>query len=446
MNHAFARQLYFITQAIRGEPARTAYNELLRTERESRENLEALQFERLKKLLLFAYTNVPFYTSRFIACGFDPHGFSSVTDLKRIPVLTKKDIQDSKKALFPARDRRKYTKSSSSGSTAIPVSILRDNLSWSYHHAALYRFKKWYGLEIGDKYAMLWGIGPDIKSRVRTKARDLFYNRIKYSPYGLTHKRMDSFIKRIRGFRPRFLEAYPSSLYDFSLYLQEISYPARRLNFELIITSGETLQEHQKKLAENIFGCRVVEHYGCSETGIIYCECPDGGRHIPIESCFVEIDGMNTDREGKIIVTDLHNYVMPMIRYEVGDIGKMTDEKCACGRNHPTMAQVKGRISDTIETVGGHKTNALFFYHVFQDLSPRGFAVRQYQVIQNSPDRITLKIVKNEFFDEGCFKKLDQRIRAHFPKNVEFDYDFVDLIESDESGKYTIFLNESKNS
>jgi phenylacetate-CoA ligase len=207
------------------------------------------------------------------------------------------------------------------------------------------------------------------------------------------------------------------------------------------------LHEHERKVIEEVFGCKVTNRYGCEEVSLIACECEvHNGLHLNLDTLVVEFiyDGKNVSagEPGSIVVTDLTNYGMPIIRYKVGDVAIPSDRKCPCGRSFPLIEKLEGRVADYVVTPDGKLISGISLTENFAMLLPE---VKQIQIIQERTDFFIFKIVKGHDPDHSFENKFASLVEKRFGKNVQHTIHYVDQIPQEASGKYRFCISKVRN-
>jgi phenylacetate-CoA ligase len=261
----------------------------------------------------------------------------------------------------------------------------------------------------------------------------------------LSEKRMPRFARRLETFQGAFLKGYPSAIYLMAHYLEKEGKPVIRP--KAIITTGEELYDFQRELFSRVFGCEISSYYSTNEVNAIASECPEhSGYHISAENVIVEIVD-DADKlvpvggEGRILVTSLHNYGMPFIRYEIGDIGVSSDKICPCGRGLPLLAAINGRTDDVIFTESGKSIPIAALNCDF--LASLG--VEQFRILQESYERAVIKIVLAKECEHEPMNKVARVIERHFRSELGKDMDifveFVDQIAPTRIGKRRLIIS-----
>jgi phenylacetate-CoA ligase len=405
-----------------------------------RSDLDRLQIKKLKLLLNHADKNVPYYHKIFKELNFQPNALTNINELKRLPILTKEIIKNNFQDLC-ARNYRKedFISSATGGSTGTPMNFFIDRKWKACNEGAAYRAWSWSGYEIGDKIAYLWGATQDIKNQNKIINR-INYNMlriIKFNTFKLTQENMQGYIKILRKYKPKAINSYASAAFNLSQYME--SQYIEDIKPEAILTTADMLYDYKRKTIERVFGCDVYDYYSGRDTSLQAAECPEHtGYHLSIENAVVEFikenETVTNGETGKIILTDLCNYAMPFIRYEIGDLGILSDENCPCGRKLPLMKSIKGRILDTIITPDGKMLTGEFFPAIFADYHIKG--IEEYQIIQKKKDKLLIKIIKGKNFNNEEFDFFINIIKKNVGNQMKIEVNFVKKIEFTTSGKH----------
>jgi len=421
----------------------TRLKELERTQWLSRDELKLLQEERLQALIRHAYENVPFYHNMFQKRKLTPQDIKTTDDLVKLPILTRSDVRQNFDNLMPKNyNLRRAKPGATGGTTGEPLRFVKqEDEGWEW--GAFYRGVGWYGMRAGDRHAIIWSIpltAPRLASKVAGIGRFL-RNSVLLSAFEMSEEKMKCFALKLRQFKPKVLIGYPSAVYIFASYIKDFG--IEYIKPEVVITTAEKLYDYQKEAIRDAFDCEVFEYYGSREIASLAYECPQHhGYHISMENVvleFVKDNGqmVNPGELGKVLVTDLHNYAMPFIRYEIGDLAIPSSRDCPCGRSLPLIESIEGRITDIIVCQRGFILGTLF-PHLLKD-----FSVRQYQVIQESLDKIIIKIVPAEGFSQGQSQNIVETVQHLTGPSAEVEIDLVDDIPPSKlSGKRRVVISK----
>jgi len=399
-------------------------------------SLREYQERKFKELIEHAKSNVPYYRKTLKDIDI-----SSLDDIKYIPFLSKKIIQENSDALkaenIPAH---RFIPHTTGGSTGEKLEIYSDTESSA---AALsMRTNQWAGWNPGEKQLQLWGSHQDlanIQSLYKTLILRLVHRNMILSSYQMTDQDILNNQRIINRFRPRLITGYTSAMYLMSRYIKDNGLEV--YSPKGIVCSAETLRDDQRQTIESVFRCPVLNRYGCREVGNIAQECSQqNGLHINSEHVIVEVvDDQGRPcppgEMGEIVLTGLNNHTFPFIRYKVGDIGALTDRECPCGRGLPMLDYVKGRVWDVIVGANGNRLVGTFW------LIEGVKGIRQYQVIQREYGCLTVKLVAGPRFGEEEKDELRRRVRENCGEEMKLDIDIVDEIPLSESGKHRFIIS-----
>lgn len=410
MNPSIARLLYFAAQSWRREPVAEVMRELEASQHWSRERLLALQWERAVRLWQHASATVPFWRDAAFALGLTPGAAIPRGTWERLPVLEKSTLAGQPAALLSSRPSRAH-RSATSGSSGTPTSVLRSQRSWAHHHANIFRQWHWFGLDVGDPYAYLWGLALDSEGRDLASRKDLLFNRVRCSAFSLDAARARAFFEQLRRRPVRFLYGYPSAVTLFADEVTRAGLDGRALGLRAAITTAEVLKDEQRHRIAETFGCAVADSYGCAETGVVGIECEHGGLHQAVESVMVETRPAEDGRV-ELLLTDLHNLTQPVLRYRIGDLmAPPPDGACPCGRGLPLLGRVFGRAGDTLTLPDGRRVNANLPSYVFKHHGRNG-TVREYQFVQFPDGRIELRVLPGPAWTDAVAPALRDEVRA----------------------------------
>ncbi len=424
-----------------GELAQMRYlREFEQTQFLSTEAIRELQWQRLRKLLHHAYLQCPFYRSRFDRAGLTPHDFRGLEDLRVLAVLEKREIQEQGEEMV-ARDwpRSDLIANQTGGSTGAPVPFYLCKDRKCSRAAATLRHNRWAGWRIGDRAAVIWGAPQDRPSdswRARLRGA-LLREPLWLDTANITEESLARFHIDLLRYRPRIIQAYARSAVLFARYLQTRGLTPHRPHS--IVTSAEVLEADERRLLEDVFGCPVFNRYGCREVSVIASECSaHRGLHIMAEGLYIEIEtpqGPAAPGEmGSILVTDLLNYAMPLIRYRIGDVGAWASGSCPCGRGLPRLERVAGRVTDFLVGCDGQLVSGVYLatYVVAQRPS-----LGQVQILQRQAGAVTYRIKPGHDFQyESDLQYLQSATRRYLGAEARIDCEVVEVLPAESSGKF----------
>lgn len=419
------------------------YRKLVRTQWHPYRELKNSQEKDLRKIISFSYENVPYYRNLFDHLKLNPDSIKRIEDLEKIPILTKETIKQNWDQFKPVNlNSMKFYDRRTGGSTGTPFKYRLSKFDRFLGGALWYRGWGYAGYELGDKVVFLGGASLDIgtKSNFVKLIHENIRNIRMLSSFDMSDSDMKSYSNTINNFKPKYIYGYASSLYFFSKWLDDSEIDVH--SPKAIFSTAEKLFPEMRKKIENVFDTDVYDTYGLNDGGVSAYECPEhSGLHIDTERSVMEVVDAHghqlDDGEGRILATSLHNYAMPFIRYDTGDIGHIIPDTCGCGRGYRLLKEITGRQQEMLLTPEGKYVHGEFFTHIFWEIS----GVKEFQVVQDSPERIIIKIIPEDGFDERETNKIKSYIKRRSEGwNVEFR--LVDEIERTSAGKYKFVINE----
>ena len=393
------------------------------------EEIKRIQLKKLGHLLKHSYDNVPYYHRVFKDLNLRPEDIRTHDDLLKLPVLTKDDIRNNYSDMIAPGTEAVHFKTATGGSTGKPLNLIRDRRHFGFVKGINWRFRQWAGWDFQTRWVNLTGESFDDVTFSRTSKlkQSLIGTKLPLSSFNMSENAMQDFMTEIKGYEPKIVRGFASALYILAKFM--IKNQIDSIRPDSIITISETLFDHQRKTIEEAFDCKVFNDYGCREGWVMAFECPTHNcMHTASEQVIPEFirNGEHiTDNElGEIIVTDLHNYVMPLIRYQTGDAGIPTEEECSCGRGLGSVKSIEGRVHDFILTAEGKLLPGEFFPHLFKEVS----GIEEYQIIQRTEGELLLKIVKGDNYLDPDLDYITRNIKKYCG-NLNVEIEFVHEIQ-----------------
>jgi len=436
-------------EKIRRTHGRIYLEELEKSQWYTDMELRALQEEKLLALISHAYDKSAFYRRIFDERKIKPGDVKRIENLQQLPIITKKELcKYFGDVVSDDMGDRVYRKVSTGGSTGEPLPYLLENSAISMAWACNWRAWRWAGWDFGDKMATLAGASlfisrvEDWTGRLKKWAYLKFLQRNQpLSAFDMSNNTIKEYAVKIQKNRPEYLRGYASALTEFARWC---SINKSSIHFKGIFSTAESLFAEQRSILERTFNCRVFDHYGANDGGGIAHECErHEGLHWASENSILEIvddegSPLPPGEEGRIIVTGLNNYVFPFIRYEVGDSGKLSKDKCACGRGLPLLEKIHGRIQSMVVAPDGKKIHGEFFSHIIWDLP----WVKQYQVVQKAMDKLIIRLVPDKYPPDKDIAWLKEVIMARTGKEMQIEVSLEKEIPTTSGGKRQFVISE----
>lgn len=404
------------------------------------EQIRALQWQRLQNLLQHCERNVPYYRRRWRELGVTAADIRSLDDYARLPVLGKDEIREHFDE-FKAdgwHDRLLYKVTG--GSTGEPMCFGYTRESNERRSAVMWRGYGWAGARMGRRTLYLWGgaVGaPHPLHQFKDRIYHAAFARRLLNSFHMTDANIGDYADAIDAYRPEVIVGYVGPLVRLAQWLldnhRQVAQPAA------VLGAAEALHDFQRELIERAFGCPAYNTYGCREVMLIASECEHRhGLHVNADHLVVELHGAAAPGDsGEVLLTDLSNLGMPLLRYANGDLATASAEACPCGRGLPLLAHVDGRKLDAIRTPDGHLLPGEFFPHMLKDVP----GLRRFQLVQRRLDRLDLALVCDERFDDNSMTYIRRELAKVVGNQVVLDCRIVDDIPLTPSGKLRVTVS-----
>jgi phenylacetate-CoA ligase len=379
----------------------------------------------LRGLLSYAGENVPYYKDLFATERFDPRAVTSRKDLEALPLLTREIVRERYDDLVDPAHKGTNLKKGTSGSTGTPLKFEYSPTSECWRQAVKLRGYRWAGFRPGLKTFYYWAVvsaaRPTLKTRLdRRLRRETFVDSMKQDVESRRRA-----LELFRKVRPSVVVCYTQSCAQFARWILDEG--LRDWDDVPVICGAEAVLPADRAVLAKAFGPDIFETYGSRETMLIAAECSEHqGMHVQEENLLVEVVHGRTSvapgDAGDVVVTDLHNYGMPLIRYVNGDVAIAAPRApCGCGRGLSKIARVDGRRADAIVDREGNSLPGIVFHVLLSDA--RRELIRQFQAVQNEDGAVVLKVVRGSDFSPDAFQVVVRRFTEYLrglPFSVEF--------------------------
>jgi phenylacetate-CoA ligase len=405
----------------------------------SAEEIERYQLDVLREMLAYAGARIPYWRDLFARLRFDARGVRRRQDLAALPVLTRDIIRERYADLVDPAHAPRNVKKSTSGSTGAPLRFEYSRESESWRNAIRIRGYSWSGYRPGLPTFFYWANGGAQTSRAtdlkvcldRAIRREAFVDSMKQDEE--SHRRA---LVRLRRIRPAVIVCYTQSCAQFARWI--VDNGLRDWSDIPVLCGAEAVLASDRASIASAFGPHVFETYGSRETMLLAAECEaHDGLHLMDENVLVEV--ARGDRPagpgetGDVLVTDLHNLGMPLIRYQNGDLARPgSPGLCACGRGLRKLDRVEGRRADTLRDREGNAIPGILFHVLFADA--RRDLVRQFQAVQRASGEVVLRVVRGREWSQERFDAIVKRF-GEYLRGLPFTVEFRDGIAPAPNGK-----------
>jgi phenylacetate-CoA ligase len=386
------------------------------------------------------------FRARMSAAKLKPMDLSTREGLRKLPVLSRRELQTAKEEIFCTMlplDHAPLKVHRSTGSTGEPVTVRRTAISALFYQATNLRENLWNQRDFSGTYASIRSHVPEGATEMPNWGEPyawLFNTGPVYLKPITTD--IDQQVAWLKKINPDYLLTYPSNL---TALLQD--FERRKLTLprlRQIRSVGETLTDELREYARRIFHVEIADTYSSAEVGTIALQCPESGLyHVMSEGLIVEVldeqgHPCRPGRIGRVVVTDLHNFATPLIRYDLNDYAEV-GEACPCGRGLKVLKRIVGRSQNMLLLPDGRRNWPRFWVFRFTEIAP----IRQHQLIQRSREQIEVRLVADVPLTSEQETRLIDLIQNSlgYPFELKLVY-FDEKIPRGKGGKFEEFACE----
>lgn len=404
----------------------------------SRAEVEALQLEKLRRLLQVAHAHCSWHRQRMDAAGLSPENLSSLADLARLPRMDKQDAATNRENLVWTGVPGGTFQYNTGGSSGQPLIFHFGRARQASDAAGRMRARRWWGVEVGEPEAYLWGAPVELNKTDWVKTvRDRLINQLVLNAFAMTATSMDAYLDALESFRPHCVYGYASSLALLAAHASARGRKPRLPQLKVVCTTGEPLYAHQRELIASVFGVPVANEYGSRDIGFTAHETPEGQVLLMSESILLEVldpDGNPVPRGelGEAVMTGLCSEAQPFIRYRTGDMVRLSPEPDRAGRGLHVIAEVVGRSTDFLVREDGTIMHALAGIYVLR--ATEGLA--EFKLIQHSAVDVEVLAVPNPRWSDAAILTIQAGLRQRLGESVRVTVKVVDSIPPEASGKH----------
>ncbi len=416
------------------------------------ETLAARQYRQLGHLLAHAFETVPYYRAPLAAAGYRPGTAITPEFWRTLPILGRREIRQSFDALSSRRIPGEHGASSeavSSGSTGTPITVLKtalENLLWN---AVTLRDEVWHRRDGSSKLAVIRAGGKFLKSAAYPAGLHLddwgpplavIYRTGPGAILSIVSGIGDQ-AEWLNRENPAYLLTMPSNLAELAKHFRDTRQPVPALRG--IRTVGEVVDSVLRDLCRQTFGVGITDMYTATEVGYIALQCPEHDHyHVQSESILVEV----LDPEGRpckpgevgmVVVTPLHNFAMPLIRYAIGDMAEV-GAPCPCGRGLPVLNRILGRVREMVVMPSGARRFPTGWFRDFSKID----GLVQFQIVQKGLTALEVRLITRPPFAPADEDKIRKILQHHLGQEFAVAVSYHDEIPRAASGKYFEFVSE----
>lgn len=403
---------------------------LLAHEAFSAEQLQHYQQQQFNAMVRFAIDHTDYYRDSYQ--GITGPDFDAIG----LPVLTKRAVIERRDAMVAGGpDQAGLKLGYTGGSTGKPLAFYYTDEKTEHMRAGMMRSYRWAGWRPGDKVLNFWGAQQDINRARMPVDRLRRYAAAEHTlgAYEFSETELLNWARHVQSWRPTLLQGYASILAELAQFVQ-------RRNMRMpstikgVFSTAEVLYDWQRSAIESAFSCTVFNQYGSREVPNIALQCAHGNFHV--FSDLVKLESVPVDGEQQLLVTSLTNRIMPMIRYQLGDLGRLETGQCRCGSPFPLLALDVCRKNDLIVTPSGRNIYPSYFVHLLDGCH----GVEQFQFEQTGPGRIVLRLCASRAVVDVVGPALNTRLQTDLGGDMALQVEQVRAIPRSRSGKHRSVL------
>lgn len=367
------------------------------------------------------------------------------TNWNNIPIMTKRDLQQPlSERLSNGFTQNNVYVNKTSGSSGDPFIFAKDKFCHALIWSVFIDCYSWFNLNFqNSKQARFYGIPLDKKGYYKERLKDHLSNRFRFSVFDLSDSQFEKNVEKFKRTRFDYINGYTSSIVQFTKYLHRKNIILKTVcpSLKACIVTSEMLFEDDKVLLETQLGIPIINEYGAAELGLIAFQNTKNEWLINTNDLFVEILDNNNDvlpfgEEGRIVITSLYNKAHPFIRYDLGDIGKLTKNSTP---QKPILEKLIGRTNDIITLPSGKKAAGLSFYYVTKTIIEDNANVKEFVIEQFELDTFKISYVSLNTLSEEEKTKIKKAISEYLEPNLKVSFEQKQSLDRSNRGKLKQF-------
>lgn len=438
-NVAFSFHGYSLKKKRYGKDFWEIYNWLKETQFWSQERIADYQVQEMKRIISLAYEKIPYYSKKMKELHTRPSDFERLEDLEQLPITTKaqvrKNPEEFKNSDFSGNVHLSYT----SGTTGTPLEIALTSRALQFQWAVWWRHKSRFGLKLGDKH-LVFGARlpvPSMKSKPPFWRVDKANNRYYISIYHISQESIGEIAQMMNEVSFDFYTGYPSAIYALVKHMKEANLKVKKAP-RVVVCGADALTPMIQREISDFLGIRVTDQYGSAEACGNFSRCEFEKYHLDFEFGIAELLPLTCSANPnirKMVFTGFANDAMPLIRYDIGDYGVLSVEKCKCGRESICLDSIEGRTEELLRTPDGRLVSGL--NQVFEWST----GVDAAQIVQEAEDKLRVLLVPNKNYSVSDKQKIENELTRRVGRGVEIKYELVRELISSKSGKQRLVIS-----
>lgn len=432
--------LFEFTLKINGFPIKEAKEHLSKIQAIPESEYENYVKKQRQEIVAYHLKNNPFYQELI--------GDKSIENWEDIPIMTKKDLQiPLKKRLSNVFNSKDCYINKTSGSSGHPMIFAKDKFCHAMTWAEIINRFGWFDIDFNRSYqARFYGIPLDFKNNLKEKVKDFLSHRIRFSIFDLSNEKLEQFLKTFKRKQFYFINGHTSSIVLFAKYLKSKNIVLTEVcpTLKYCVVTSEMLYPKDKILLEQVLNIPIINEYGASELDLIAFTNNHNDFIVNSETLFVEI----VDEEnlpvpfgipGRIIITSLYNKAHPIIRYEVGDLGVLSQLSTF---KTPIIQKLIGRSNDIVQLPSGKIVPGHTFYYVTKSVIEDDGNVKEFIIEQHQLDAFHIVYVSERELNSNEISKVKKSLSNYLESNLNLTFERVEVLKRSKRGKLKQFISK----
>lgn len=435
-------KLFDFSLRLNGFPLDKAKDELVRIQKKNNADYKSFLNHKKEEIVNYHLQHNDYYKS--LVKNYDTKNWNS------LPVMTKRDLQlPLEKRLSQGFTPKNVYVNKTSGSSGDPFIFAKDKFSHAMTWAIIQNRFGWYGLDFNTSMqARFYGIPLDKKGYYKERLKDGLSKRFRFSVFDLSDDAFQKHLKKFESTPFDYINGYTSSIVQFAKFLErkQVSLKSFCPTLKACVVTSEMLFEDDKSLMEHAFDVPVINEYGASELDLIAFQNPNGDWQLNCETLFIEVLDENdkvlpNGSEGRIVITSLYNKAHPFIRYDIGDIGAISEEST---KKIPLLKTLIGRTNDIAILPSGKKAAGLTFYYITKSIIEDDGNVKEFTIEQLEPHFFKINYASNKELTNDKTKIIIQEMEHYLEKGLTIVFERQNKLQRSKSGKLKQFTSHVK--
>ena len=398
------------------------------------EQIKAWQHSLFLDYVSHIKTNSVYYNNLFKKHGISFDDIKTIEDLKQIPAIDKNIIREHFDEIVPLNIKKiKHRKGRTGGTTGMPLHYFFEEDTWGYITAAKIYAWRTVGYKYGERFITIGSssLFPSGKMSWKNKMYFFLRNNIPLNGMNISDQVAAKYVEIIKKKKVKYLYGYAASIYLLTDYIRRNNIDMTQI--KAVFTTSEILLPEYRKIMEETYKCRVMDCYGARDGGITAYEIERGGYHLSY-NVIAQLERINEDGTGTLLLTNLLNKAFPLINYRIGDDVKIEEDFLKY--NNKLITKLVGRTSDVMRFDNGHSLTATGFSIMIRDFNVKAFSMKKVTGLE-----ILVQIEPKPAFDIKEKQLLYDTMKKHVGEEVKVVIEKVDKFEPLKNGKRRYFIN-----